>query len=55
VPLIDTIARLKGRLRAVHLKAHLAVRPLLTAHQVARYNALRGYGGGHDMKGMKHR
>ncbi len=55
VPLTDTIARLKGRLRAVHLKAHLAVRPFLTAHQVTRYNALRGYGAGHDMKGMKHR
>lgn len=54
VSLIDTIASLKGRLRAVHLKAHLAVRPLLTAHQVARYKTLRGYGGGHNLPGTKH-
>lgn len=38
------IGGLQGRLRAVHLKAHLAVRPLLAAETVAHYDALRGYG-----------
>jgi Spy/CpxP family protein refolding chaperone len=37
------IAALMGRLRAVHLAAHIEIRPLLTPEQVARYNALRGY------------
>jgi hypothetical protein len=37
------LAALQGELRAVHLEAHLAQRSLLTADQVARYDALRGY------------
>lgn len=41
----DEIAALMGRLRAVHLAAHLETKPQLTAEQVARYNALRGYSG----------
>ncbi len=40
------IGALQGTLRAVHLNAHLAVRPLLAADTVARYDALRGYAGG---------
>jgi Spy/CpxP family protein refolding chaperone len=36
-------ARLEGELRAVHLAAHLAVREVLTAEQVRRYDELRGY------------
>ena len=39
------IGALQGRLRAVHLKAHLAIRPILTAETIARYDALRGYAG----------
>jgi hypothetical protein len=39
------IAELQGRLRAVHLTAHLATRSVLTAQQVALYDELRGYGG----------
>lgn len=39
------IAALQGQLRAAHLKAHLAIRPLFDGAAVARYNALRGYGG----------
>jgi Spy/CpxP family protein refolding chaperone len=39
------IAGLMGRLRAVHLGAHIASRPLLTPQQVADYNKLRGYAG----------
>lgn len=42
------IARLEGRLRAVHLDAHLQQTELLTADQIERYVELRGYdGGGH--------
>ena len=41
--IVAEIARLQGELRYVHLHAHLAVRPVLTAHQLARYDALRGY------------
>jgi Spy/CpxP family protein refolding chaperone len=37
------IGALQGKLRAVHLKAHLAIRPMLAAETVARYDALRGY------------
>jgi len=38
------IAGLQGRLRAVHLSAHLETRALLNADQIARYQLLRGYG-----------
>ena len=37
------IAALQGRLRAVHLVAHLQTRRLLSSEQVAIYNAQRGY------------
>ena len=37
------IAELQGRLRAVHLSAHLETRALLNPDQVARYQQLRGY------------
>ena len=39
------IADLQGRLRAVHLMAHLETRALLGPDQIARYNRLRGYDG----------
>ncbi len=39
------IGVLQGRLRAVHLAAHLEMRDILTAAQVAQYDALRGYTG----------
>jgi len=38
------IAELQGRLRLVHLSAHLETRTLLNADQIARYEQLRGYG-----------
>ena len=38
------IGALQGRLRAVHLGAHLEMRRILTAAQIAQYDALRGYG-----------
>lgn len=37
------IAELQGRLRSVHLAAHLETRALLNADQIARYEQLRGY------------
>ena len=37
------IAALDGRLRALHLDAHLAMREVLEPAQVARYAELRGY------------
>jgi Spy/CpxP family protein refolding chaperone len=43
--LTTEIGALQARLRAVHLAAHLETKELLTAAQIARYNALRGYGG----------
>ena len=39
------IAALMGRLRAVHLAAHIESRPLLSPAQIAEYNRLRGYSG----------
>jgi hypothetical protein len=38
------IAELEGRLRAVHLSAHLETRALVNPDQVVRYEQLRGYG-----------
>ncbi len=37
------IAERQGRLRFVHLEAHLAAKKLLTSTQVEAYNRLRGY------------
>ncbi len=37
------IGALQGRLRAAHLNAHLAIRPMLASDMVARYDRLRGY------------
>ncbi len=56
--LTNEIALLQGRLRGTHLAAHLAMKQLLTAQQVAAYDRLRGYGGNSDSKpahdGHKH-
>ena len=38
------IAALQGRLRHVHLAAHLATQALLSASQIAKYDEMRGYG-----------
>ena len=38
------IAEVQGRLRLVHLAAHLETRALLDTNQIARYQQLRGYG-----------
>lgn len=40
---VGRIAALRGELRAVHLRAHLEARALLTDQQIERYRQLRGY------------
>lgn len=42
--LVAEIATLRGELRLVHLRYHLAMRPLLSPEQLAAYAAARGYG-----------
>ena len=46
-PQLDAImaklGALQGRLRGVHLAAHLETKALLNAHQISRYDQLRGY------------
>jgi hypothetical protein len=37
------IGEIQGRLRAVHLAAHLETRAILGAEQIAQYDRLRGY------------
>jgi hypothetical protein len=41
--LITAIAVIQGKLRAVHLRAHLAQRVVLTQDQITLYDSLRGY------------
>jgi Spy/CpxP family protein refolding chaperone len=48
------IGNLQGRLRDVHLSAHLATRRVLTASQVARYDAMRGYSSSGGMNMQDH-
>jgi hypothetical protein len=43
--LTDKLGELQGRLRAVHLGAHLETVSVFSASQVVRYNELRGYSG----------
>jgi hypothetical protein len=42
----EAIGDLQGRLRAVHLAAHLQMRAVLTQEQITMYDELRGYAGG---------
>jgi Spy/CpxP family protein refolding chaperone len=41
--LVTEIGTIQGQLRAVHLRAHLAQRALLTPEQLRQYDLLRGY------------
>jgi len=41
---LNRVAQAQARLRGTHLQAHLEQVRILTPEQVARYNALRGYG-----------
>jgi Spy/CpxP family protein refolding chaperone len=49
-----SIGELQGRLRLVHLTAHLATRTLLTSDQIAAYLRLRGYGDGAEPAHQHH-
>ena len=46
--LTAAISEVEGRLRAVHLVAHVATRAVLTEHQIAIYDQLRGYSSEHQ-------
>ena len=46
-----SIGRLNGQLRFVHLRAHLAMRALLSPAQIEAYATLRGYRPGQDHGG----
>jgi len=41
--LVSEIARLQGKLRVVHLKAHLQMKQVLSSQQIDKYDELRGY------------
>ena len=43
---LDDLARLQAELRYTHLSAHLAMRSVLSADQIAKYDTLRGYADG---------
>jgi hypothetical protein len=43
--LTGKLGELQGRLRALHLVAHLETTSIFNAQQITRYNELRGYGG----------
>ena len=47
----EALGRLYGRLRATHLRAHVELTALLTPSQIARYDAMRGYGTEHQHGG----
>lgn len=48
----EEVAALNGRLRFVHLNAHLAMRRILTPSQIQMYDSMRGYG--QSMPEMEH-
>jgi Spy/CpxP family protein refolding chaperone len=48
------IGELRGRLRSVHLTAHLETRTLLTSDQTATYLRLRGYSDGEGLPHQHH-
>lgn len=50
----EEIGALRGRLRAIHLTAHLEMRAVLTAGQIAAYDTLRGYAGTPPSAEKKH-
>lgn len=41
--LVSEVEKIRGELRFVHLRAHLAMKSLLTQKQIAEYDRLRGY------------
>jgi Spy/CpxP family protein refolding chaperone len=53
--LVTEIGTMQGQLRAVHLRAHLAQRAILTSEQLHRYETLRGYNTSHHDHSGPHR
>jgi Spy/CpxP family protein refolding chaperone len=51
--LVAEAGRLQGELRYAHLRAHLTMRSILTAEQVATYDRLRGYERGGEAPGAE--
>lgn len=51
---VMAIAELRGRLRATHLRFHLATRAVLDRHQLVLYDRLRGYGDGNSAHSHRH-
>ena len=49
------ISEIQGRLRSVHLIAHLETKPVLSADQIALYSRLRGYGHHNPAQHQHHR
>lgn len=45
---VTGIAELQGRLRVIHLQAHLRMMDVLSEEQIRRYAMQRGYRGSHD-------
>ena len=41
--LVSSAEAVRAELRYIHLSRHLATTPILSAHQVQKYNVLRGY------------
>lgn len=51
---VMSIAGLRGQLRLVHLRYHLATRAVLDRHQLALYGSLRGYDSRNPAHGHRH-
>lgn len=51
---VQKLAAVRGMIRIAHLKAHLAERKILTAEQIQKYDALRGYEEAGDHKPHRH-
>lgn len=50
--LLEKLGELRGRLRFVHVQAHLTTKEILSSSQIERYDELRGYGGGGGGRGV---
>lgn len=51
---LEKITAIEAQLRYVHLSTHLATIDILTDHQIAQYDVMRGYAGGSNHEGMDH-
>ena len=49
---LAAIAKTRKELRYVHLAAHLETPKIISAHQITKYNKLRGYGSGDPCKSI---